>query len=52
VNLRAGSLIESAEITEIFGTVRLDNQQDFQQKIVVHRKAAEIAEVYIFIVFR
>jgi len=29
--------------------VRLDNQQDFQQKIVVHRKAAEIAEGYILL---
>jgi len=26
--------------------VRLDNQQDFQQKLFVHRKGAEIAEVY------
>jgi len=33
-------------------TVRLDNQQDFQQKLFVHRKVAEIAEGHIFIVFR
>jgi len=29
---------------------RLDNQQDFQQKLFVHCKAAEIAKGYIFIV--
>ena len=37
---------------KIFRTVKLDNQQDFQQKLFVHRKAAEIAEGYLFIVFR
>jgi len=35
-----------------FRVQRLDNQQHFQQKLFVHRKAAEVAEGYIFIVFR
>jgi len=29
--------------------VRLNNQQDFQQKLFVHRKGAEIAEGNIFL---
>ena len=29
-----------ADLTNKFRTVRLDNQQDFQQKLIVRRKAA------------
>ncbi len=47
-----GDRSQDSRSHKIIRPVRLDNQQDFQQKIVVHRKGAEIAEVYIFIVFR